>query len=47
MKKLYQATRKGNKWVRKTKWELEAEDCIGFVICVLVLGYVVVRVLLG
>ena len=47
MKKAHQATRKGDKWVRKTKWELEAEDIIGGLVFLIVVGFVVIRVILG
>ncbi len=47
MKKLHQATRKGNKWVRRTKWELDVEDYVSIGIFVMVVGFVVIRVLLG
>lgn len=47
MKKIHQATRKGNKWVRRTKWELEVEDYVSIGIFVMVVGFVVIRVLLG
>lgn len=47
MKKIHQATRKGNKWVRRTKWELDVEDYVSLGIFVMVVGFVVIRVLLG
>lgn len=47
MKKIHQATRKGNKWVRKTKWQLDAEDYIGGLIFLIVVGYVIVRGVFG
>ena len=47
MKKVHQATRKGNKWVRKTKWELDVEDCIGAAVFLIVVGFVVIRSLIG
>ena len=47
MRKIHQATRKGNKWVRRTKWELDVEDYIGIGIFAMVMGFVVIRVLLG
>ena len=43
MKKLHQATRKGNKWVRRTKWELDVEDYVSIGIFVMVVGFVVIR----
>ena len=47
MKKVHQATRTGNKWVRRTKWELDVEDYIAIGIFAMVVGFVVIRVLLG
>lgn len=47
MKKVHQASRKGNKWVRKTKWELDAEDYIGGLIFLTVVGFVIIRILIG
>lgn len=47
MKKLHQATRKGNKWVRRTKWELDVEDYVSIGIFVVVVGFVVIRSLIG
>ena len=47
MKKLHQATRKGNKWVRRTKWELDVEDYVSIGIFVMVVGFVVIRSLIG
>lgn len=47
MKKVHQAKQRGNKWVRKTRWQLDAEDCIGVLIFVLVIGFVVIRSLIG
>ena len=47
MKKVHQAKQRGNKWVRKTRWQLDAEDCIGALIFVLVIGFVVIRSLIG
>lgn len=47
MKKLHQATRKGNKWVRRTKWELDVEDYVSIGIFVVVVGFVVIRGLIG
>ena len=47
MKKVHQATRKGSKWVRKTKWQLDAEDYIGALIFLIVVGFVVIRCLIG
>lgn len=47
MKKIHQATRKGNKWVRKTRWQLDVEDCIGALVFLIVVGFVVIRIVLG
>ena len=47
MRKVHQATRKGNKWVRKTKWELETEDILCGLVCLIVVGFVVIRSLIG
>lgn len=47
MKKIHQATRKGNKWVRKTKWELDVDDYIGGLIFLCVVGFVVIKIVLG
>lgn len=47
MKKIHQAIQRGNRWIRKTKWQLDAEDYIGALIFILVLGFVGIRVLVG
>ena len=47
MRKIHQATRKGNKWVRRTKWEWDVEDYVSIGIFAMVVGFVVIRVLLG
>ncbi|MBO5921091.1 MAG: hypothetical protein J6Q48_01720 [Bacteroidaceae bacterium] len=47
MKKIHQAYKRGNKWVRRTKWELDVEDYVSLGIFVMVVGFVVIRVLLG
>ena len=47
MKKIHQATRKGNKWVRKTRWQLDVEDYIGALVFLIVVGFVVIRIVLG
>lgn len=47
MKKVHQATRKGNKWVRRTKWEWDVEDFVSLGIFVAVVGFVVIRLLIG
>lgn len=47
MKKIHRATKRGNRWVRKSKWELDTEDYIGALIFILVIGFVGIRVLLG
>ena len=47
MKKIHQAYKRGNKWVRGTKWELDVEDYVSLGIFVMVVGFVVIRVLLG
>lgn len=47
MKKIHQATRKGNKWVRKTKWQLDTEDCICGLIFLMIVGFVIIRSLIG
>lgn len=47
MKKVHQATRKGNKWVRKTKWQLETEDFLCGLFFLIVVGFVVIRSLIG
>ena len=48
MKKIHQASRKnGNKWVRKTKWKLDADDYIGLMVFLLVGGFVIIRSLIG
>lgn len=47
MKKVHQATRKGNKWVRRTKWELDVEDLLGGLVFLLVVGFVIIRSLIG
>ena len=47
MKKIHQATRKGNKWVRRTKWELDVSDYVAIGIFAMVVGFVVIRSLIG
>lgn len=47
MKKIHQATRKGNKWVRKTKWEFETEDILCTLFFLLIGGFVIIRSLIG
>lgn len=47
MRKIHQAIKKGSKWVRRTKWELDVEDYIGMVVLVVVVGFVVIRSLIG
>ena len=47
MKKVHQATRKGNKWVKRTKWELEAEDVFCGLVLLTVVGFVIIRSLIG
>lgn len=47
MKKVHQAKKVGNKWVRRTKWELDVEDYVSIGIFAMVVGFVVIRVLLG
>jgi hypothetical protein len=47
MKKVHQAFQKGNKWVRKTKWELDVDDYIGAMVFIVVVGFVVIRTLIG
>ena len=47
MKKIHQATRKGNKWVRKTRWQLDAEDILCGLFFLIVVGFVVIRSLIG
>lgn len=47
MRKVHQAKKVGRKWVRRTKWELDVEDYIGIGIFAMVMGFVVIRVLLG
>lgn len=47
MKKVHQAKKVGNKWVRRTKWELGAGDYVGLGIFAMVVGYVIARVMLG
>jgi hypothetical protein len=47
VKKIHQAHKRGNKWVRRTKWELDVEDYVSIGIFVMVVGFVVIRVLLG
>lgn len=47
MKKIHQAIKKGRKWVRRTKWELDVEDYIGMMVFIVVVGFVVVRSLIG
>jgi hypothetical protein len=47
MRKIHQAIKKNNKWVRRTKWELDVEDYIGIVVFIVVVGFVVIRSLIG
>ena len=47
MKKVHQASRKGSKWVRKTKWQLDVEDYVGIAVFLLIGGYVLIRSLIG
>ena len=47
MKKVHWVTRKGNRWVRRTRWQLEAEDKLVLVVFVIILGIVVFRGVFG
>ena len=48
MRKIYWAKQTGgNKWERKTKWQMETEDFICFFVLVVIAGYVVVRAIIG
>jgi len=47
MRKIHQAIKKGDKWIRRTKWELGAEDYIGMAVFIVVVGFVVIRSLIG
>lgn len=47
MRKIHQAIKKGDKWVRRTKWELDVEDYIGMLVFIVVVGFVVIRSLIG
>lgn len=47
MRKVHQAKKVGDKWVRRTKWELDVEDYVSIGIFVVVVGFVVIRSLLG
>ena len=47
MKKIHQATRKGNKWVRKTRWQMDTEDVLCALVLLVVVGFVVIRSLIG
>ena len=47
MKKIHQATRKGNKWVRKTRWQLDTEDVLCSLVLLIVVGFVIIRSLIG
>ena len=48
MKKVHQAKQVGkNKWVKKTHWKLDVDDIFGFLITACVLGFVLIRVILG
>jgi hypothetical protein len=47
MRKIHQAIKKGDKWVRRTKWELDVEDYIGILVLSLVVGYVLIRTFIG
>lgn len=47
MKKIHQAKLKGKKWVRKTKWQLDAQDILCGLFFLIIVGFVVIRSLIG
>lgn len=48
MKKVHRAVQKGpNKWEKKTGWKLDAEDIASLAILLVVVGFVVIRSLIG
>ena len=48
MKKVHRAVQKGpNKWEKKTGWRLDADDIVSLAILLIVIGFVVIRSLIG
>jgi hypothetical protein len=48
MKKIHRAVQKGpNKWEKRTGWKLDVDDIVSLAILSIVVGFVVIRSLIG
>lgn len=48
MKKIHRAVQKGpNKWEKKTGWHMETDDIVSLAILLIIVGFVVVRSIIG
>ena len=48
MKKVHRAVQKGpNKWEKRTGWKLDVDDIVSLAILSIVVGFVVIRSLIG
>ena len=48
MKKVHRAVQKGpNKWEKRTGWQFDADDVVSLAILLIVVGFVVVRSIIG